>query len=82
VLDVGAEISGRIHVRGPRACLIGKISHQANGQLSELTVDGVAQLGETLEAQANITAHGFDYFPGAQLEGNIKTVRPARAEAA
>jgi cytoskeletal protein CcmA (bactofilin family) len=74
VLDVGGEIRGNVHVRGPRACLAGTIAECAEGIPSEVVVDGVAELGETLRAKANLTAYALDWYNGALIEGKVRTV--------
>lgn len=79
VLDVGAELSGRIHVRGARACLLGRVTPPADGHSTDIVVDGIVQFGETLVAQANITAHAIDYYEGARIEGYFKAAPPGAA---
>ncbi len=77
VLMPEGVIAGSIKISGD-AYLFGTVGAMEGGELSEVTVQGVVYLAETVVAKSNITAAAFKTFEGAQVEGRIKTVgRPA-----
>ena len=75
VVAPGGEVSGTIDVRGERAILAGRIGQRPDGSPSEVTVRGIVELADSVVAHANITATGFDWHHGAQIEGQIRSVR-------
>ena len=74
VLMPEGEIVGSVRADG-EAYLFGTISARSEQALSELDIGGVVYLCETLQAKANITASAFRSYQGAQVEGQIKTLR-------
>ena len=75
VVAPGGEVSGTIHVGGERAILAGRVGLRPDGSPSEVTVQGIAELADSVVAYANITATGFDWHQGAQIDGQIRSVR-------
>jgi cytoskeletal protein CcmA (bactofilin family) len=73
VLMDGGSIQGNVRVKGD-AYLFGRIQKRDDDALSEVQVDGVVYLAESVVAQTNITAGAFKTFEGAQIEGRIKTI--------
>jgi cytoskeletal protein CcmA (bactofilin family) len=67
-------LAGTIKCDG-EAYLFGTIAAQDNGAPSELDVQGVVFMAETLVAKANVTAGGIKTFQGTQVDGRINTVR-------
>lgn len=73
VLMPDGVIAGTVTVAGD-AYLFGTVTAKNSAELSDVTVQGVVYLAETVFAKANITAAAFKTFEGAQVEGRIKTV--------
>lgn len=80
VLMPGGEIAGTVHGDGD-AILAGTVHPPANGMASEIVVLGTVFMTETLVAKANLTAAAFKPYQGAQLDGRIRTLSNAAAEA-
>jgi len=74
VLAATGEIVGNVRVLGTGAVLAGKILPKNESALSEVEVCGIAELGESLIAKANVSAGAFKFYTGAQIEGHIKTL--------
>lgn len=74
VLAATGEIVGNVRVLGAGAVLAGKILPKTESTLSDVQVAGIAELGETLVAKADVSAGAFKFYTGAQIEGHIKTL--------
>lgn len=74
VLGGTGVICGNVTVRGARAALVGTIAPQEDGSPSEIRIEGVAELGDTLVAAANIAAQAFNWYHGAKVDGQLKTI--------
>lgn len=74
ILMPEGQLAGTIKCDG-EAYLFGTIAAQDNGAPSDLDVQGVVFMAETLVAKANVTAGGIKTFQGAQVDGRINTVR-------
>lgn len=80
LMEVTGEIIGNVHVLGD-CILLGSINPTQDGTPSEVVVEGIAEITETLRAKCNITAFALDWHHGAMVDGRVRTVKAANVDA-
>lgn len=80
VLRTQGVISGNVTVNHD-AYLLGTITEQGDGSLSEIIASGTVFLAATLNAAANIQAGAMKTYEGSRIDGRIRTGRWANSEA-